>query len=56
MAVNQSCAREKGTPQGGVISPLLANLFMHYAFDAWLKREMPQIPFCRYADGTPAQA
>lgn len=47
---NVTCAREKGTPQGGVISPLLANLFMHYAFDAWARREIPQIPFCRYAD------
>ena len=43
-------ARGKGTPQGGVISPLLANLFLHYAFDAWAKRELPKVPFCRYAD------
>lgn len=42
--------RESGTPQGGVISPILANLFLHYAFDAWVKREMPTILFCRYAD------
>lgn len=42
--------RHKGTPQGGVVSPVLANLFLHYAFDAWLRREMPGIPFCRYAD------
>ena len=42
--------RSKGTPQGGVISPVLANLFLHYAFDAWVRREMPRIPFCRYAD------
>jgi len=42
--------RDKGTPQGGVVSPLLANLFLHYAFDAWVKREMPDILFCRYAD------
>ncbi len=42
--------RDKGTPQGGVISPLLANLFLHYAFDEWMKREMPHAPFERYAD------
>ncbi len=42
--------RTSGTPQGGVISPLLANLFMHYAFDAWMRREFPSVPFCRYAD------
>ena len=42
--------RTKGTPQGGVISPLLANLFMHYAFDKWAERQLPGIPFCRYAD------
>jgi retron-type reverse transcriptase len=41
---------ESGTPQGGVVSPILANLFLHYAFDAWMRREMPHIPFCRYAD------
>ena len=41
---------QKGTPQGGVASPLLANLFLHYAFDEWMKRENPDIPFERYAD------
>jgi len=39
-----------GTPQGGVVSPLLANLFLHYAFDLWMAREYPHIPFERYAD------
>jgi len=42
--------RNKGTPQGGVISPLLANLFLHYAFDMWMRRNYPDIPFERYAD------
>jgi RNA-directed DNA polymerase len=42
--------RTAGTPQGGVISPLLANLFMHYAFDGWMRRTYPSVPFERYAD------
>jgi RNA-directed DNA polymerase len=42
--------RERGTPQGGVISPLLANLFLHYAFDLWMQRNWKHLPFERYAD------
>ncbi len=41
---------QKGTPQGGVVSPLLANLFLHYVFDHWMQRNYSYVPFERYAD------
>jgi group II intron reverse transcriptase/maturase len=45
---------EQGTPQGGVISPVLANLFLHYAFDRWMARKRPQNPWARYL-GSPGR-
>ncbi len=42
--------RDSGTPQGGVVSPLLSNLFLHYVFDKWMERNFPNNPFARYAD------
>lgn len=43
-------ARDRGTPQGSAVSPVLANLFLHYAFDAWMGREFPAVAFERYVD------
>jgi RNA-directed DNA polymerase len=42
--------RHQGTPQGGVVSPVLANLFLHYTFDVWMTKHHPDNPWCRYAD------
>ncbi len=43
-------SRDRGTPQGSAVSPVLANLFLHYAFDMWMAREFPNWPFERYVD------
>jgi len=52
METGEMIPRTAGTPQGGVISPILANLFMHYAFDLWMTRNHGNNPFERYADDT----
>lgn len=46
----QQIERERGVPQGGVVSPLCANLFLHYALDRWVRKEFPKVTFERYAD------
>lgn len=50
MKNGEKVERTSGTPQGGVISPVLANLFMHYTFDRWMEKEHPENPWARYAD------
>jgi RNA-directed DNA polymerase len=49
-AEGNEVARDRGTPQGGVVSPLLANIFLHHVFDKWMAENFPHIPFERYAD------
>jgi RNA-directed DNA polymerase len=46
----QQMERDRGVPQGGVVSPLCANLFLHYALDRWVRKEFPTVTFERYAD------
>jgi RNA-directed DNA polymerase len=50
MPDGQVVARDRGTPQGSAVSPVIANLFLHHAFDMWMGREFPDCPFERYAD------
>lgn len=50
LTTGEVISNDTGTPQGGVISPLLANLFLHYAFDRWMSKNHPQVPYERYVD------
>jgi len=50
LADGQQIKRDQGTPQGGVVSPILSNLFLHYTFDRWMEKNHPGKPWCRYAD------
>jgi group II intron reverse transcriptase/maturase len=50
LADGTTLERDRGTPQGSAVSPVLANLFLHYAFDAWMAREFPGVAFERYVD------
>ena len=49
-ADNSEVLRERGTPQGGCVSPILSNLFLHYVFDIWMARTYPGLKCCRFAD------
>ncbi|WP_425386133.1 reverse transcriptase domain-containing protein [Wolbachia endosymbiont (group A) of Barypeithes pellucidus] len=48
--------RDKGVPQGGSVSPIISNIFMHHVFDIWMKKNYPTVPFERYVDGAPRSA
>ncbi len=50
MKNGEQVERTQGTPQGGVIRPVLANLFLHYVFDKWMKKYHSNVKWCRYAD------
>lgn len=50
MANGELVERKCGTPQGGVVSPVLSNLYLHYTFDKWMERKHPEVKWCRYAD------
>ena len=50
LADGSQIERKQGTPQGGVVSPLLANIFLHHVFDEWMRVNHPSVLFARYAD------